>query len=130
MNFASFLYIDESMCKRFKKIKKIVEKRKKFLKDPFYAVILNEYSSKLEFENYIYLQQPHYDRRETIIVGIADNYDSAKELCMHMVHDCLEKVGSLDYLTYLSILETENPDEKNFPCLIAKELNGRKTIDD
>lgn len=130
MDFASYVYIDRSMCRRFKKIKKIVTKRKRYLRRPFYAVILNEYNSKLEFENYIYLQQPHYARRDTVIVGIADNYEYARELCMHMVHDCIEKVGTLDYLTYLSMLEKENPSVKESPVLIKKDLYGRKRIDD
>lgn len=130
MDFASYVYIEKSMYRKFKKIKKIVTKRKKYIKDPFYAIILNEYNSQLEFENYIYLQQLHYVKRPPIVVGIAEDYNGARELCAHMVHDCIKEIGTLDYIAYLSALENNNSNSKESPVLLKREILGKKVIDD
>lgn len=112
MIFADYVYVDDYGKSNFESIKKLIEKNKKYIEKSFYVVILNEYSSKLEFEDYLFIMQGHYKKRPPIIVGIAKDYNSAEKLVCSMIKLCLNKVGSLDYISYLASLPAINEEDK------------------
>jgi len=104
MIFSDYLYVDEECFNKFDELKEKIEKRTKIIIDPFYVIILNEYTSKLEFMEWMYLLQRHYKENPVMIVGLAKDYDSAMELTNHMIKNCIIKVGDLDYISYLASL--------------------------
>lgn len=112
MIFSDYLYVDDYCSNHYDDISKRIRERKKIIEESFFAIILNEYTSKLEFTEWMFLLQRHYKVREPIIVGLAKDYDSAEMLTSHMIQNCLIKVGSLDYLSYLASLpELEDEDK-------------------
>lgn len=118
MDFASFIYVDSYAYRKYKKLSKIISKRKRYSKDSFFVIVLNEYSSRIEFEEWFYLLQRHYEQKPPVLVGLAQDYDSAEKLCCRMIYDCISKVGKLDYVTFLSLLEAENGDSVKNTVLI------------
>ena len=111
MQFADYIYVDDYGYNNFETIKEHIEKRKKYIPNPFYVLILNEYNSQIEFMEFMYLLQQHYKKREPLIVGIAETYESAELLACHMVENCMIKVKDLDYIAYLSSLPEISEDE-------------------
>lgn len=112
MNIADYLYVDDYACEKYNDIEKIIVDNRKYVEDSFYAVILNEYTSKLEFEEWVYLQQRHYKLNPPILVGLARDYDSAEKLVCSMIKNCIDNIGSLDYIAYLASmpeLEEDGP---------------------
>lgn len=104
MNFSDYIYVDDYAYNKYDEIEKIIVQRKRFVEDSFFAIILNEYTSKLEFEEWVYLQQRHYRLNPPTLVGLAKDYDSAEKLVCYMIKNCLNKVGTLDYIAYLASL--------------------------
>ncbi|MBQ2183825.1 MAG: hypothetical protein II399_04245 [Lachnospiraceae bacterium] len=117
MNFSDYIYVDDYCFSKFDEIKENMEKRKKIITDPFFVIILNEYTSKLEFCDWMFLLQRHYKNNPPLIVGLAKDYDSAEELTCHMIENCLIKVGNLDYIAYLASLP-----EIEEGCVLPKML--------
>ncbi len=118
MDFASHIYVDDYAYRKYKKIAKIINKKKRYIEQSFYAVVLNEYTSKLEFEDWLFLMQRHYEKRPPLIVGLAKDYDYAEWLCAHMIKDCIDKTGSLDYISYLAMIDCEEETSEEKPQLI------------
>ena len=57
MVFSDYIYVDEYAYSNFDKIKENMDKRKKIIVDSFFVIILNEYTSKLEFTEWMFLLQ-------------------------------------------------------------------------
>lgn len=110
MKFSDYVYVDKYCDKKFDSLFDIISKNKKCVDPSFFAIILNEYSSNIEFEDYVFLQQKHYEKRPPIIVGLAKDYSSAQTLVSTMVADCLKKVGSIDYISFLASLPQKKQD--------------------
>ena len=123
MDFSDYVYVDDYCFSNFDKIKENIDSRKKMITDSFFVVILNEYTSKLEFTEWMFLLQGHYKKRPPLIVGLAKDYDSAEELISHMIQNCLIKVGSLDYISYLASLPEIDKDS-TIPKLL--KISGGK----
>ena len=104
MEFSDYIYVDDYCFDKFDEIKENIEKRKKIITETFFVIILNEYTSKLEFTEWMFLLQRHYKINPPLIVGLAKDYESAEELTCHMIENCMIKVGSLDYIAYLASL--------------------------
>ena len=112
MVFSDYIYVDEYAYSNFDKIKENMDKRKKIIVDSFFVIILNEYTSKLEFTEWMFLLQRHYKENPPMIVGLAKDYESAETLTCHMIENCMIKVKSLDYITYLASLPELTDEEK------------------
>ena len=93
-------------------IKENMDKRKKIIVDSFFVIILNEYTSKLEFTEWMFLLQRHYKENPPMIVGLAKDYESAEALTCHMIENCMIKVKNLDYIAYLASLPELTDEEK------------------
>ena len=104
MIFSDYVYVDEYAYSNFDKIKENIDKRKKIITETFFVIILNEYTSKLEFTEWMFLLQRHYKENPPMIVGLAKDYKSAEELTCHMIENCMIKVKNLDYIAYLASL--------------------------
>lgn len=104
MIFSDYVYVDEYAYSNFDKIKENIDKRKKIITETFFVIILNEYTSKLEFTEWMFLLQRHYKENPPMIVGLAKDYESAEELTCHMIENCMIKVKNLDYIAYLASL--------------------------
>ncbi len=104
MIFSDYIYVDDYAYDNFDKIKENIEKRKKIILDSFFVIVLNEYTSKLEFTEWMFLLQRHFKENPPLIVGLAKDYSSAEELTCHMIENCMIKVGNLDYIAYLASL--------------------------
>lgn len=104
MIFSDYVYVDEYAYSNFDKIKENIDKRKKIITETFFVIILNEYTSKLEFTEWMFLLQHHYKENPPMIVGLAKDYESAEELTCHMIENCMIKVKNLDYIAYLASL--------------------------
>lgn len=104
MIFSDYVYVDEYAYSKFDKIKENIDKRKKIITETFFVIILNEYTSKLEFTEWMFLLQRHYKENPPMIVGLAKDYESAEELTCHMIENCMIKVKNLDYIAYLASL--------------------------
>lgn len=104
MIFSDYVYVDEYAYSNFDKIKENIDKRKKIITETFFVIILNEYTSKLEFTEWMFLLQHHYKENPPMIVGLAKDYESAEELICHMIENCMIKVKNLDYIAYLASL--------------------------
>lgn len=112
MIFSDYIYVDDYCFSRFGEIKENIEKRKKIISDSFFVIILNEYTSKLEFTEWMFLLQRHYKENPPMLVGLAKDYESAEKLVCHMIENCMIKVGDLDYIAYLASLpKIDNKDE-------------------
>ena len=112
MIFSDYIYVDDQCFSKFDEIKENIEKRKKIIADSFFVIILNEYTSNLEFTEWMFLLQRHYKENPPMIVGLAKDYESAETLTAHMIQNCLIKVGSLDYIAYLASLPELTEEEK------------------
>ena len=112
MIFSDYIYVDDQCFSKFDEIKENIEKRKKIIVDSFFVIILNEYTSNLEFTEWMFLLQRHYKENPPMIVGLAKDYESAETLTAHMIQNCLIKVGSLDYIAYLASLPELTEEEK------------------
>ena len=112
MVFSDYIYVDEYAYSNFDKIKENIDKRKKIIVDSFFVIILNEYTSKLEFTEWMFLLQRHYKENPPMIVGLAKDYESAEMLTCHMIENCMIKVKSLDYIAYLASLPELTDEEK------------------
>lgn len=112
MVFSDYIYVDEYAYSNFDKIKENMDKRKKIIVDSFFVIILNEYTSKLEFTEWMFLLQRHYKENPPMIVGLAKDYESAEMLTCHMIENCMIKVKSLDYIAYLASLPELTDEEK------------------
>ena len=112
MVFSDYIYVDEYAYSNFDKIKENIDKRKKIIVDSFFVIILNEYTSKLEFTEWMFLLQRHYKENPPMIVGLAKDYESAEKLTCHMIENCMIKVKSLDYIAYLASLPELTDEEK------------------
>ena len=100
MVFSDYIYVDEYAYSNFDKIKENIDKRKKIIVDSFFVIILNEYTSKLEFTEWMFLLQRHYKENPPMIVTC------------HMIENCMIKVKSLDYIAYLASLPELTDEEK------------------
>ena len=123
MIFSDYIYVDEYAYSNFDKIKENIDKRKKIIVDSFFVIILNEYTSKLEFTEWMFLHQRHYKENPPMIVGLAKDYESAETLTCHMIENCMIKVKNLDYIAYLASLPELKEDEK-LPKLL--KISGGK----
>ena len=112
MVFSDYIYVDEYAYLNFVKIKDNMDKRKKIIVDSFFVIILNEYTSKLEFTEWMFLLQRHYKENPPMIVGLAKDYESAETLTCHMIENCMIKVKSLDYIAYLASLPELTDEDK------------------
>ena len=112
MIFSDYIYVDDQCFSKFDEIKENIEKRKKIIIDSFFVIILNEYTSNLEFTEWMFLLQRHYKENPPMIVGLAKDYESAETLTAHMIQNCLIKVGSLDYIAYLASLPELTEEER------------------
>ncbi len=112
MVFSDYIYVDEYAYSNFGKIKENIDKRKKIIVDTFFVIILNEYTSKLEFTEWMFLLQRHYKENPPMIVGLAKDYESAETLTCHMIENCMIKVKSLDYIAYLASLPELTDEDK------------------
>lgn len=112
MVFSDYIYVDEYAYSDFDKIKENIDKRKKIIVDSFFVIILNEYTSKLEFTEWMFLLQRHYKENPPMIVGLAKDYESAETLTCHMIENCMIKVKNLDYIAYLASLPELTDEEK------------------
>ncbi len=112
MIFSDYIYVDDQCFSKFDEIKENIEKRKKIIIDSFFVIILNEYTSNLEFTEWMFLLQRHYKENPPMIVGLAKDYESAETLTAHMIQNCLIKVGSLDYISYLASLPELTEEER------------------
>ncbi|MBO4310559.1 MAG: hypothetical protein J5856_05785 [Lachnospiraceae bacterium] len=123
MNFSDYIYVDDYAFDNFDKIKENMDKRKKLITDTFFVINLNEYTSKLEFNEWMFLLQRHYKENPPLIVGLAKDYDSARDLTCHMIENCMIKVGNLDYIAYLATLPSIGEDSEK-PKLL--KISGGK----
>ena len=112
MVFSDYIYVDEYAYSNFDKIKENIDKRKKIIVDSLFVIILNEYTSKLEFTEWMFLLQRHYKENPPMIVGLAKDYESAERLTCHMIENCMIKVKNLDYIAYLASLPELTDEEK------------------
>lgn len=112
MVFSDYIYVDEYAYSNFDKIKENIDKRKKIIVDSFFVIILNEYTSKLEFTEWMFLLQRHYKENPPMIVGLAKDYESAETLTCHMIENSMIKVKSLDYIAYLASLPELTDEDK------------------
>lgn len=122
MNFADYIYVDDYAYGKYKKIENIIVNQKKYVEESFYAIILNEYTSKIEFEEWVYLQQRHYKLNPPTLVGLAKDYDSAQNIACIMVKTCIQEIGKLDYIAYLASLP-ECEDETNLILVSGGKIN-------
>ena len=113
MQFSDYIYVDDYASNNFDKLSDILKKRKKLIPEMFYVIILNEYTSKIEFFEAMFLLQRHYKEYNPMVVGLAKDYDSAQILSCHMIENCMIKVKDLDYIAYLASLpQIDNEDDK------------------
>lgn len=112
MYFAGLIYTDDFCFKNMKKIRNIIESGKRYVDPSFYCIVLNEYNSQIEFLNYIYLQQKHFKDNPPLLIGLAKDYDEASKLVSYMVKNCFDKIGCLDYISYLASF----PEVTNLSC--------------
>lgn len=106
MLYAGLIYTDEFCYKNMKKIRENIDSGRKYVDPPFYCIVLNEVTSKIEFENYVYLQQKHFKDNPPLLIGLAKDYDEAGKIVSYMVKDCFDKIGCLDYISYLASFES------------------------
>ena len=99
--FCRQLYLDETTSKNFKSI------RRKFKSEKYpsgtFAIVLSKTSGRVEYFDCKVFKQKYY--KETgnypLIIGLAKNADSAKNIVIKIIEETVEKTGNGDVRAYL-----------------------------
>ena len=99
--FSRQLYLDEYTSKHFNSL------RKKFRNHNFpsgtYVIVLSKNSGRVEYIDCKSFKQKYYKETEDypLIIGMAQNADSAKNIVVQIIEECVDKTGNADVKIYL-----------------------------
>ena len=99
--FSRQLYLDEYTSKHFNSL------RKKFRNHNFpsgtYVIVLSKNSGRVEYFDCKSFKQKYYKETEDypLIIGMAQNADSAKNIVVQIIEECVDKTGNADVKIYL-----------------------------
>lgn len=99
--FSRQLYLDEYTSKHFNSL------RKKFRNHNFpsgtYVIVLSKNSGRVEYFDCKSFKQMYYKETEDypLIIGMAQNADSAKNIVVQIIEECVDKTGNADVKIYL-----------------------------
>lgn len=99
--FSRQLYLDEYTSKHFNSF------RKKFRNHNFpsgtYVIVLSKNSGRVEYFDCKSFKQKYYKETEDypLIIGMAQNADSAKNIVVQIIEECVDKTGNADVKIYL-----------------------------
>lgn len=99
--FSRQLYLDEYTSKHFNSL------RKKFRNHNFplgtYVIVLSKNSGRVEYFDCKSFKQKYYKETEDypLIIGMAQNADSAKKIVVQIIEECVDKTGNADVKIYL-----------------------------
>lgn len=100
--FSSVMFYDEYAYGKDKTLKKMFKDRK--FKDSFYVLALSDFSNRPEFFNADMLNQDFYKDNDVYVVGLCKDEEAAYVLVTHMVHNCINALGELDFTKYFDTI--------------------------
>lgn len=102
LTFCPELYLGEGINK--KKLDNIKKKliNKPYLANVFLITLANNPSEQLEFFDARQLVQRYYEKHQTVVVGIARDYNEALDIIEQITQECLDKRGDCKLKEYLT----------------------------
>ncbi len=99
--FSRQLYLDEYTSKNFNSLRKKI--RNHNFPSGTYVIVLSKNSGRVEYFDCKAFKQKYYKETEDypLIIGMAQNADSAKNIVVQIIEECVDKTGNADVKTYL-----------------------------
>ena len=104
LKYYNNLYFSESLTKpKLKEKLKNELKRNKLDKDLYLLVMSSNKQLGIEFFKVTYLQQEIFKDKSFFVIGLAKNYEEAKELVKKIIEDVMQHTGGLNVREFFDV---------------------------